>query len=92
MAKPRRKDARQTGRPVPKARPADAGQTLQLFPHELRPGDRLMIGDQAWEVADNPASYRMGKMLEVRLHKPGDPSAMTTEHWPAHQRIAVSRA
>jgi hypothetical protein len=51
-----------------------------------------MIGDQAWEVADNPASYRMGKMLEVRLHRPGDPSVMTTEHWPAHQRIAVSRA
>jgi hypothetical protein len=88
MAKSRRKG----GRPAPQAGAAATGQTLELFPHELRPGDRLMIGDQAWEVADNPASYRMGKMLEVRLHRPGDPSAMTTEHWPAHQRIAVSRA
>jgi hypothetical protein len=63
-----------------------------VFPHELRPGDRLTGADGSeWEVADHPAAYRQGKMHEIRLRKPGDPSATTTEQWPAHQRIAVRR-
>jgi hypothetical protein len=30
-------------------------------------------------------------MIEVRLHKPGDPSVTDVEHWPAHARVVVKR-
>jgi hypothetical protein len=46
---------------------------LRVFPHELRPGDRVTVNGQEWEVAAAPAVYLQGKMQTVRLRKPGDP-------------------
>jgi hypothetical protein len=64
---------------------------LRLFPHELRPGDLVNIDGREWQVAGHPAVYRQGTMIEVRLHKPGDPSVTSAEHWGAHERVAVRR-
>jgi hypothetical protein len=73
--------------PAPNAPPEE----LRLFPFELRPGDLVNVGGRQWEVAGHPAVYRQGKMLEVRLRKPGDPSVTAVEHWPAHERVVVRR-
>jgi hypothetical protein len=54
---------------------------LRLFPHELRPGDLVNVHGVDWQASSHPAVYRMGKMVEVRLHKPGDPSLTSAEHW-----------
>ena len=62
-----------------------------MFPFELRAGDLVNVDGQEWEVAGHPAGYRQGKMVEVRLQKPGDPSVKSGEHWPAHERVAVKR-
>jgi hypothetical protein len=65
---------------------------LRVFPHELRPGDRVLDDEpHEWEVVALPAAYRKGKILAVRMQKPGDPSVMRDERWPAHAPIAVRR-
>jgi hypothetical protein len=64
---------------------------LRVFPHELRPGDRVTVNGQEWEVAAAPAVYLQGKMQTVRLRKPGDPSVTNVEHMAAHERVTVRR-
>jgi hypothetical protein len=73
------------GKKAPEAQP----DVLRVFPLELRPGDRVKDGE--WEVAALPTSYQKGKMVTVRLQKPGDSSVTDVEHWPAHERVAVRR-
>ena len=74
--------------PAPVAQP---DEQLRVFPFELRPGDLVNVDSREWEVAGHPAGYRQGKMIEVRLQKPGDPSVTRAEHWGAHERVAVKR-
>jgi hypothetical protein len=71
--------------------PEAPSEELSLFPFELRPGDLVNVDGREWQVAGHPAVYRQGKMIEVRLRKPGDPSVTDVEHWPAHERVAVKR-
>jgi hypothetical protein len=49
------------------------------------------VDDREWQVASRPAGYRQGKLVEVRLQKPGDPSVTRAEHWGAHERVVVKR-
>ena len=35
--------------------------------------------------------YLKGKMVIVKLRKPGDPAVTNIEHWPAHERVTVRR-
>jgi hypothetical protein len=37
------------------------------------------------------SAYRQGKMVVVRLHKPGEPSVIDVQYWDAHERIRVRR-
>jgi hypothetical protein len=53
---------------------------LRVFPFELRPGDLVNAHGIEWQVASHPTLYRLGKMVEVRLQKPGDPSLTSAEH------------
>ena len=67
-------------------------EELRVFPFELRPGDRVTLADgREWEVAALPSGYQKGKMVTVRLRKLGDPSVTDVEHWPAHERVTVTR-
>jgi hypothetical protein len=56
--------------------PAAAPDTdgLRVFPHELRAGDRVTVGGTEWEVAATPTGYLKGKMVIVKLRKPGHPT------------------
>ena len=81
MAGPRRKLEKEPARPEE-----------SVFPHELRPGDRVIGRDgKVWEVAAPPAVYLQGKMHTIRLRKPGDRSVTGMEQWPAHERVTVRR-
>jgi hypothetical protein len=63
-----------------------------VFPHDVHPGDRHTDAEgREWEVLDHPAVFRQGKMVQVRLGLPGDPSALWEPSWPAHQRITIRR-
>jgi hypothetical protein len=65
---------------------------LRVFPFELRAGDRWIDPEgREWEVAGRPAAYRQGKMISVRLQKPGEPNVIDEQHWDAHERIRVRR-
>jgi hypothetical protein len=57
----------------------ERGQELQVFPSQLRPGDRY-IDDQGKEreVVGHPSVYNQGKAHEVRFQKPGDPRTRWT--------------
>jgi hypothetical protein len=65
---------------------------LRVFPHELRAGDRMTVGGTEWEVAATPSGYLKGKMVTVRLRKPGEPTVTNVERWPADERLTVRRA
>ena len=67
-------------RPQPPATPISDG--LRVFPHELRTGDRVSVGGTEWEVTATPSGYLKGKMVTVRLQKPGDSTVTNVEHWP----------
>jgi hypothetical protein len=58
------------GKHPPPATAPDSGG-LRVFPHELRAGDRVTVAGTDWEVAGTPSAYLKGKMLTVRLRKPG---------------------
>jgi hypothetical protein len=73
--------------PAPDPQPEE----LRVFPFELRPGDLVNVHGIEWQVASHPTVYRLGKMVEVRLQKPGDPNLTSAEHWGAHERVAVKR-
>jgi hypothetical protein len=75
-------------------RPSTAADAdgLRVFPHELGIGDRVTVGGTEWEVAATPTGYLKGKMVTVRLRKPGEPTVTDVEHWPAHERVMVRRA
>jgi hypothetical protein len=76
-----------TGEPA--ATPADE---LRVFPFELRAGDPVTDPEgREWEVTGRPAAYRQGKMVAVRLQKPGEPNVIDEQHWDAHERIRVRR-
>jgi hypothetical protein len=65
---------------------------LHLYPFELRAGD--LVTDERGngrEIVGHPSAYNQGKMHRVRMQKPGDPSVMNIEYWPAHERVAVRR-
>jgi hypothetical protein len=63
---------------------------LRIFPFELHAGDRLTDREGGeWEVTGRPAAYRQGKMVSVRLQKPGEPSVIDVQYWDAHERIRV---
>jgi hypothetical protein len=66
-------------------------KALSVFPFELHRGDLVNVEGGEWEVAGRPAGYRQGKLVEVRLQKPGDPSVTRVEHWAAHERLVVKR-
>jgi hypothetical protein len=68
------------------------GESFHVFPSQLRPGD-LVTDDQGavWEVSRHSAFYQQGKTHVVRMHKPGDPSTVWQNIWPAHVRIAIRR-
>jgi hypothetical protein len=90
MGKPRRPGGRAGSRR--KQSPSPGGQ-LRVFPHQIHPGDRLTDGEgREWEVTDHPAPYRQGKLVEVRMHAPGDPGTTWEQVWPAHERVTVTRA
>jgi hypothetical protein len=74
-------------------RPSTTADTdgLRVFPHELRAGDRVTVAGTAWEVAATPTGHLKGKMLTVRLRKPGEPTVTGVEHWPAHERVTARR-
>ena len=74
--------------PAPEAQP---DEQLRVFPFELRAGDLVTVDEREWEVAGRPAGYRQGKLVEVRLQKPGDPSVARAAHFPAYERVAVKR-
>jgi hypothetical protein len=95
MTPPKRKPlARAPAKPAPPtARPEPvAGEPLRVFPSQLRPGD-LVTDDQGavWEVSRPASVYQAGKMHNVKMHKPGDPSIVWENIWPAHVRIAIRR-
>jgi hypothetical protein len=92
---PKRKPlARAPAKPAPPAaRPAPAaGESLRVFPSQLRPRD-LVTDDQGaeWEVSRHSAFYQQGKTHVVRMQTPGDPSTVWQHVWPAHVRIAIRR-
>jgi hypothetical protein len=65
---------------------------LRVFPFELRAGDRVTDPEgREWELTGRPAAYRQGKMVSVRLQKPGEPNVIDVQYWDAHQRIRVRR-
>jgi hypothetical protein len=74
-------------------RPSTAADTdgLRVFPHELRAGDHVTVGGTEWEVVATPTGYLKGKMVIVKLRKPGDAAVRDVEHWPAHERVTVRR-
>jgi hypothetical protein len=54
---------------------------LRVFPHELRAGDRVRLADgREWAVAGPPETYQGGKMVRVRLRKPGDATVLDVEY------------
>jgi hypothetical protein len=67
-------------------------EQLRVFPFELHLGDLVNVDGREWQVAGRPAGYRQGKLVQVRLRKPGDPSVTSAGHWPAHERVDVRRA
>jgi hypothetical protein len=70
----------------------EAQPELHVFTFGLRPGDRVTRADgDEWDVADPPETYQGGKMVRVRLRKPGDTSVTDVEYWPAYQRVRVKR-
>ena len=78
--------------PAGSTRGSPSSQELLVFPHELHPGDRVLDDEpHEWQVVAHPTGYRQGKMIVVRMQKPGDPSVTRDEHWPAHQRVPVRR-
>jgi hypothetical protein len=52
----------------------------------------VTVGGTEWEVAGTPTGYLKGKMVTVKLRKPGEPTVTNVEHWPAHERVTVRRA
>jgi hypothetical protein len=94
MARPKRSKGEkpageQTAIPFQEARAPDE---VRVFPFELRPGDRWTDPTgRDWEVTGRPSAYRQGKMIAVRLQKPGEPSVVEEQHWDAHERIRVRR-
>jgi hypothetical protein len=48
----------------------------------------LRTGDE-WEVVGYPSVYNQGKMHQVRVQKPGDPSTKSMNYWAAHERVTV---
>src|SRR5262245_55592702 len=74
------------------ARPAPLGSDeLDLFPHQLRTGDRYTddSGD-VWVVAGSPTGLRHGKGMAVRFKGADDPGAEWRQVWPAHERVRSS--
>jgi hypothetical protein len=73
------------------ARSTPEAATERAFPSQLRPGDLATdeLGNE-WEVV-RVAAYQAGKMHEVKMQKPGNPSTTSTSIWPAHQRLTVKR-
>jgi hypothetical protein len=70
----------------------EAQPELHVFTFGLRPGDRITRADaREWEVADPPETYQGGKMVRVRLRRPGDTTVTDVEYWPAYQRVKVKR-
>jgi hypothetical protein len=63
-----------------------------VFPHQLRPGDIVTDGQGTeWEVIGYPAAYNQGKMHQVRVQQPGNPSFKSINFYPAHERVTVKR-
>jgi hypothetical protein len=89
VAKSRKRPAR--AKPAPNAPGADAAP-LTVLPHQLRAGDRVLDEPgHDWEIIGHPSAYRQGKMVAVKMQKPGDPSTRREHHWPAHERVPVRR-
>ena len=82
----------QEGLPLP-ARPAPlARDELDVFPHQLRTGDRYT--DESGHVsvvAGSPTGLRHGKVMVVRFKGADDPSAEWRQAWPAHERVRITR-
>src|SRR5262245_18056648 len=83
----------QASLPLP-ARPAPLGRDeLDLFPHQLRTGDRYSDDNgQVWVVAGPPSGLRHGKVMVVRFKGADDPSADWRQVWPAHEQVRIRRA
>lgn len=63
----------------------------RVLAFQLRPGDRVAVAGQEWEVAERPETYQGGKMVRVRFRKPGDAAVTEEHHWSAHERVNVKR-
>jgi hypothetical protein len=66
--------------------------TLSVLPVQIRPGDRFTDDAGTWEVVGQPRSQRAGKSVVARVQRPGDPGTLREQWWPAHERVAVTRA
>jgi hypothetical protein len=91
---PKRKPpVRAPGKPArPAATPRNDEEYLRVLPSQLRPGD-LVADDQGdlWEVSRPSSVYQAGKMHNVKMQKPRDPTMVWQNVWPAHVRIAIRR-
>jgi hypothetical protein len=66
--------------------------TRTLLPILLRPRDRVIDEEGAWEVVNRPWSTRGGKLIHATVQKPGEPSTRRDKSWGAHQRVSVKRS
>ena len=90
MAKPRSRTKASQQRP--KHTGSQPGH-LDVFPHELRVGDRYTDDTgYEWVVADRPSALRQGKVVAVRFKGASDPAAEWRQVWMAHERVKVRRS
>ena len=84
-----RKKAREQAKPPAGQRP-DPG-AASVLPMDLQVGDRFTDHGFEWEVLTRPAHMHGGKMLRVRIRRPGIPETERDMSWPAHERVEVRR-
>ena len=83
----------QVGLPLPARHTPLGRDELDLFPHQLRTGDRYTDDSgQAWIVASAPTGMRHGKVMVVRFRSEDGSRAQWQQLWDAHVRVRVRRA
>src|SRR5262245_52735641 len=64
--------------------------TVQVFPNQLRVGDRFADAEGEWAIACPPVGFNRGHDIRRRVPRRGD--AKTYErYWPAHAKMTVTR-
>jgi hypothetical protein len=72
--------------PAPQPQP-----TINVFPMELRVGNRLTDETGEYEVVGRPYTTNAGKDVHVRVKRVDNAAVTMIRTWAAHERVAVKR-